>query len=636
MDWIATRRGGVARCPPSITPSMSAACAARPGLLAARAARRRGELGAAELRDTEDRAALDAIELQRQAGMPVFTDGEVRRENWMDGLLASIGGVVGVERPHVRWHREGGTRPAWETPTSNMVAANAAVTQQAQHTTTEAAFLARHAPGPFKITMISSSMGGLMWDPELSASVYPTPADLVRDLAALQVKEIEGLIDQGVTWIQLDSLSYNQVFDAQFRSQARVPGLSPDDILAASVAIDGELVRGSTRNRASPWECTSAAATTAAPGWPRAATSRSPSGCSARSGVDRFLLEYDTERAGGFEPLRFIRPGTTVVLGLVSSKVPQLESQDGLRRRIDEAARLCADRRPGSEPAVRVRLHVPGQPTDDGERRATEARIGGQSGQDLGLTSQPGRLAGVRATGGGGRCASSWPPSPAHRAGPTRISPPPPPRPPCCWTAAPPLRAGAGTGCLHGVAWYARTLGTVLLGRSPPTRRSRWPRRWPPRSSRCGTGTPELLRPGRAAHPGLHGHRGPRRARGHQLPGTVRLQRGRLREGPAAAGDHRPAPGGRRGSGRGRAGPSGILPLEGLRGVALLSDGATRIDDLYRQLGWPAMIDVIREHGPAALIRQVRAAEDADPDRERWPRYKARDDATVVYWPQPG
>jgi hypothetical protein len=77
---------------------------------------------------------------------------------------------------------------------------------------------------------------------------------------------------------------------------------------------------------------------------------------------------------------------------------------------------------------------------------------------------------------------------------------------------------------------------------------------------------------------------------------------------------------------------SGILPLAGLRGVALLSDGATRIDDLYHQLGWPAMIDVIREHGPAELIRQVRAAEDADPDRERWPRYKARDDATIVYW----
>ena len=309
-----------------------------PWLLAARTARRRGELSPAELRNAEDRAALEAIELQRQAGMPVFTDGEVRRENWMDGLLASIGGVVGVERPHVGWHRDGGAPPTEETH-FDTVAANAAVTQQAQHTATEAAFLARHAPGPFKITMISSSMGRLMWDPELSSSVYPTPADLVHDLAALQVKEIEGLIDRGVTWIQLDSLSYNQVFDAQFRSQVGVPRLSPEDILAASVAIDSELVRAAKRkdpgvtvgmhicrgNNRSAWMA-------------RGSYEPIAERLFGEVGVDRFLLEYDTERAGGFEPLRFIRPGTTVVLGLVSSKVPQLEPQDELRRRIDEAA----------------------------------------------------------------------------------------------------------------------------------------------------------------------------------------------------------------------------------------------------------------------------------------------------------
>jgi 5-methyltetrahydropteroyltriglutamate--homocysteine methyltransferase len=309
-----------------------------PWLLAARAARRRGELSAAELRSAEDRAAVEAIELQRQAGMPVFTDGEVRRENWMDGLLASIGGVVGVERPHVDWHRDGGTPPAEETNFVT-VAANAAVTQRAHHTAAEAAFLARHAPGPFKITMISSSMGRLIWDPGLSASVYPTPADLVRDLAALQAKEIEGLIDQGVTWIQLDSLNYNQVFDAQFRAQVGVPGLSPADILAASVAIDSELVRAAKRkdpgvtvgmhicrgNNRSAWMA-------------RGSYEPIAERLFGEVGVDRFLLEYDTERAGGFEPLRFIRPGTTVVLGLVSSKVPQLESPDELRRRIDEAA----------------------------------------------------------------------------------------------------------------------------------------------------------------------------------------------------------------------------------------------------------------------------------------------------------
>jgi len=118
-----------------------------------------------------------------------------------------------------------------------------------------------------------------------------------------------------------------------------VPRLSPEDILAASVAIDSELVRAAKRkdrgvtvgmhicrgNNRSAWM---------AQGSYEPIAER----LFGEVGVDRFLLEYDTERAGGFEPLRFIRPGTTVVLGLVSSKVPRLESPDELRRRIDEAA----------------------------------------------------------------------------------------------------------------------------------------------------------------------------------------------------------------------------------------------------------------------------------------------------------
>jgi len=78
----------------------------------------------------------------------------------------------------------------------------------------------------------------------------------------------------------------------------------------------------------------------------------------------------------------------------------------------------------------------------------------------------------------------------------------------------------------------------------------------------------------------------------------------------------------------------GTLPCADLRGVALLSDGATRITDLYDVLTWPDVIDVIRSQGPAALISRVRAAEDTDPDCQRWPRGKPRDDATVVYWQQ--
>ncbi|MGE5136973.1 MAG: cobalamin-independent methionine synthase II family protein [Gemmatimonadota bacterium] len=309
-----------------------------PWLLSARAARRRGELGDGELRELEDRAALAAISLQREAGMPVFTDGEVRRENWMAGLLESIGGVVQVPLGPAPWYRQDGTPPAAETD-FELLAANAPLTQRAQHTSVEAAFLAGHSPGPFKITMISSSMGGIMWRPEVSAAVYPTPADVVHALMELQIKEIEGLIDQGVRWIQLDSLSYNMVWDPRFRENLGAGALSGEEVLAATVAVDSELVRAAKRkdpdvtvgmhicrgNNRSAWM---------AEGSYEPVAER----LFGEVGVDRFLLEYDTERAGGFEPLRFVPDGTTVVLGLVSSKTPELEPQDELCRRIEAAA----------------------------------------------------------------------------------------------------------------------------------------------------------------------------------------------------------------------------------------------------------------------------------------------------------
>jgi hypothetical protein len=77
---------------------------------------------------------------------------------------------------------------------------------------------------------------------------------------------------------------------------------------------------------------------------------------------------------------------------------------------------------------------------------------------------------------------------------------------------------------------------------------------------------------------------------------------------------------------------TGTIPLAGLRGLALLSDGATRLTDLYHLIGWPELVTVLREQGPAGLIGQVRAAEAGDPDRTRWPRTKTRDDATALWW----
>jgi 5-methyltetrahydropteroyltriglutamate--homocysteine methyltransferase len=311
-----------------------------PQLLEARSAHARGGLDIERLRQLEDEAALAAIALQREAGMEVFTDGEMRRATWMAGILESLGGVVDVSRARVGWHSDRGDAPPTEETDFATVAASGKLSQRVPLTSVEAAFLAEHAPGPYKITMMSASYGGLLWRPGLSESAYATPGDLLRDLVDLQSREIEGLVDQGVRWIQLDSLSYNMVIDDQFRRQVGPSGADPAAILDSAVRMDNQLIRAARDrnpevtvglhmcrgNNRSAWM---------AQGSYEPVAER----LFGEVDVDRFLLEYDTDRAGGFEPLRFVPRSRTVVLGLVSSKFPELESKDDLRRRIDEAAR---------------------------------------------------------------------------------------------------------------------------------------------------------------------------------------------------------------------------------------------------------------------------------------------------------
>ncbi len=312
----------------------------QPWLLRARAGYARGDLGLAGLREVEDRAAAENIDVQRAAGIEVFTDGEVRRTNWMTGILESIGGMDEVQTPGVTWHREDGEIPPVEETDFVMTTATAKVYRKDKLTNVEAEYMARQVPGQFKITMMSAAMGAVAWRPDLSVAVYPSPADLVNDLIALQVEEIGDLIERGTRWVQLDSLSYNQVFDDDFRAATGNADVDPRLILEGSVAADASIVRAvKARHPEVTIGMHICRGNNRSAYMAKGSYEPVAERLFGEVEVDRFLLEYDTERAGGFEPLRFIRPGTTVVLGLISSKVPELESQDDLRRRIDEAAR---------------------------------------------------------------------------------------------------------------------------------------------------------------------------------------------------------------------------------------------------------------------------------------------------------
>jgi hypothetical protein len=194
---------------------------------------------------------------------------------------------------------------------------------------------------------------------------------------------------------------------------------------------------------------------------------------------------------------------------------------------------------------------------------------------------------------------------------------------------------GRDTGCVHGVAWYARSLGGVLLSMitaDPPIPLAE------ALAAAIGTvrawhaGTCDLSNP---ATPAATVTAVRVSAAGADLlalsDSVIMTDHGDGRPPLVVTDTHRAASTSPDAASRAY---TTTIPVAGLRGIALLSDGATRITEQYSLLSWAGLLDAVRDQGPAYLIRQVRAAEDSDPDCTRWPRSKARDDATVIYWPQ--
>lgn len=202
----------------------------------------------------------------------------------------------------------------------------------------DSSFLKEHSPGPFKITLTSPTWYLRQYRRGISDAAYPTPAEALVDLVDITRNEVKALAAEGAPYIQLDSIRYVFDFtDERRRQEWRQMGVDPDDAVQQTLAADNAVLDGVPRegvtfglhmcrgnNRSNYF---------AEGSYDRIAEEVFPS-----LNYDRFLLEYDTDRAGGFSPLRFVLRGKMVVLGLISTKVRELESQDDLLRRIEEAS----------------------------------------------------------------------------------------------------------------------------------------------------------------------------------------------------------------------------------------------------------------------------------------------------------
>ncbi len=302
-----------------------------PELIEARSTYTDGRLSAEALREVEDRAILGILEQQRQAGIDVFTDGEYRRHNFYSDMFDAVDGFIVTDEVQLVWR--GGD--AAHSPSR---AVGARLEQRRRLTENQVPFLKEHAPGPTKVTVPSAAQFMRMYRPGVSEAYYATREELAQELVGIVRREIQWLIDQDVPYIQIDAPGYTALVDPVGRERIRESGQDPDEALAEAIAMDNATVAGLDRegvtialhlcrgNSRSRWISEGSYEPIAERFFNELR-------------INRLLLEYDTERAGGFEPLRFMPSGKEVVLGLVTTKEGRLESEDELLRRIDQAAK---------------------------------------------------------------------------------------------------------------------------------------------------------------------------------------------------------------------------------------------------------------------------------------------------------
>jgi 5-methyltetrahydropteroyltriglutamate--homocysteine methyltransferase len=248
-------------------------------------------------------------------------------------MAEAVAGFVKQSRM-VEWHGPGGGA---EASTSQVVGER--LEQRRRLTGEETAFLVRHAPGPAKMTLPApSNFFVISWMPGVSEKAYGSRSEMLTDVVGIVRREIEALIADGVTYVQLDAPFYGSFIDEGERRRLQEDGVDPDAGLLEVVAADDACVRGLARegltlalhicrgNSRSRWLTAGAYDPIAEP-------------LLSTVSVDTFLLEYDSPRDGGFEPLRHLPNGKLAVLGLVTTKDPTLEPRDALARRIDQASR---------------------------------------------------------------------------------------------------------------------------------------------------------------------------------------------------------------------------------------------------------------------------------------------------------
>jgi 5-methyltetrahydropteroyltriglutamate--homocysteine methyltransferase len=289
-----------------------------------------GEMPPSEFKAIEDRAVAEAIALQEAAGVDVITDGELRRYAFYGHLVESLDGFDKLGGWAIPFRDESGEELVLQRPVVVQP-----LRWRRSMCAEEWVYLRSHTTRPGKVTMLSAQQAAAYYDPEKSKDAYPTRDDYLADIVAFSRREIGELIRLGCTYIQIDAPQYAALLDTNMREGYRQRGNDPDVMIDRCIEMDNAIIDGHPGITFAIHICRGNNQSKFYASGDYTPISR----IFANTHFHRFLLEYDDARSGGFEPLRHVPPDRVVVLGLVTTKKPRMETAEELRQRISEASR---------------------------------------------------------------------------------------------------------------------------------------------------------------------------------------------------------------------------------------------------------------------------------------------------------
>jgi 5-methyltetrahydropteroyltriglutamate--homocysteine methyltransferase len=326
----------------------------------ARAAYAAGELTPAAFKAAEDRAVRETVARQEEIGLPVVTDGELRRESFQAELTAACDGFTGVGLDAWLW---GAWHSAELGDLTTARPAGLAVTSRLRKRRNLAAeeftFLRGCTTRTGKVTLPSPTLLANLWSPELSAGAYPTLDAFMADVTEVLRDEVRELVRLGCGYIQLDAPHYPLLLDPVWRQFYEDRGWPMERWLSYGIELDNAVIEAGRPatfgfhlcrgNQLGRWLVSGGYEPIAGPVF---------------SGVraDRLLLEYDDERSGGFDPLRLVPDGKVVVLGLVTTKNSRVEPAAEIAGRLRQARSVLGAGRLAVSPQCGFATSAAGNP----------------------------------------------------------------------------------------------------------------------------------------------------------------------------------------------------------------------------------------------------------------------------------